>query len=128
MLEFSSDGDEVSYKMSTACVTKFLQMFSYRLSPLFLLQTPKTRRGDFVWDAPPALDALVKQVYLSMVGTRRDHSVCVLGRSGTGKTTTCQAFTYSLLKQAGTAGQNISGEYLASETSQQNQTLDTPLL
>uniref|UniRef100_A0A3B3XIC3 Myosin motor domain-containing protein n=1 Tax=Poecilia mexicana TaxID=48701 RepID=A0A3B3XIC3_9TELE len=70
-------------------------------------KTLKTRRGECVWDAPPALDALVKRVYLSMVGTRRDHSVCALGRSGTGKTTTCQAFTHALLKQAGAAGPNI---------------------
>uniref|UniRef100_A0A096MAQ4 Myosin XVIIIB n=1 Tax=Poecilia formosa TaxID=48698 RepID=A0A096MAQ4_POEFO len=73
-------------------------------------KTLKTRRGECVWDAPPALDALVKRVYLSMVGTRRDHSVCALGRSGTGKTTTCQAFTHALLKQAGAAGPNISVE------------------
>ncbi|XP_047229414.1 unconventional myosin-XVIIIb-like isoform X1 [Girardinichthys multiradiatus] len=71
-------------------------------------KTPKSRRGESVWDAPPALASLVKRVYLSMVGTRRDHSVCALGRSGTGKTTTCQAFTHALLKQAGTAGENIS--------------------
>lgn len=73
-------------------------------------KTPKSRRGESVWDAPPALAALVKQVYVSMVGTRRDHSVCTLGRSGTGKTTACQAFTLALLKQAGTAGENISVE------------------
>ncbi|XP_072228607.1 LOW QUALITY PROTEIN: unconventional myosin-XVIIIb-like [Leuresthes tenuis] len=75
-------------------------------------KTPKSRRGESVWDAPPALAALVKRVYVSMVGTRRDHSVCPLGRSGTGKTTACQAFTHALLKQAGTAGQNISAERL----------------
>uniref|UniRef100_A0A3B5MFK1 Myosin motor domain-containing protein n=1 Tax=Xiphophorus couchianus TaxID=32473 RepID=A0A3B5MFK1_9TELE len=75
------------------------------------LQTPsKTRRGECVWDAPPALAALVKRVYLSLVGTRRDHSVCALGRSGTGKTATCQAFTHTLLKRAGAAGPNISVE------------------
>ncbi|MED6247761.1 hypothetical protein ATANTOWER_016067 [Ataeniobius toweri] len=71
-------------------------------------KTPKSRRGESVWDAPPALTSLVKRVYLSMVGTRRVHSVCAVGRSGTGKTTTCQAFTHALLKQAGTAGENIS--------------------
>ncbi|XP_058473212.1 unconventional myosin-XVIIIb-like [Solea solea] len=73
-------------------------------------KTPKSRRGESVWDAPPALAALVKRVYVSMVGTRRDHSVCALGRSGTGKTTACQAFTHALLKQAGTTGENISVE------------------
>ncbi|XP_030006849.1 unconventional myosin-XVIIIb isoform X2 [Sphaeramia orbicularis] len=73
-------------------------------------KTPKSRRGESVWDAPPALAALVKRVYVSMVGTRRDHSVCAVGRSGTGKTTTCQAFTHALLKQAGTTGENISVE------------------
>uniref|UniRef100_A0A4W5PJ62 Myosin motor domain-containing protein n=1 Tax=Hucho hucho TaxID=62062 RepID=A0A4W5PJ62_9TELE len=67
-------------------------------------KTPRSRRGDSVWDAPPALAALVRRVYVSMVGTRRDQSVCAVGRSGTGKTTSCQAFTHTLLKQAGTAG------------------------
>uniref|UniRef100_A0A3Q1H286 Myosin XVIIIB n=1 Tax=Acanthochromis polyacanthus TaxID=80966 RepID=A0A3Q1H286_9TELE len=71
------------------------------------LQTPKSRRGESVWEAPPALAALVKRVYVSMVGSRRDHSVCAVGRSGTGKTTACQAFTHALLKQAGTTGENI---------------------
>uniref|UniRef100_A0AAY5L358 Myosin motor domain-containing protein n=1 Tax=Esox lucius TaxID=8010 RepID=A0AAY5L358_ESOLU len=64
----------------------------------------------FVWDAPPALAALVRRVYISMVGTRRDQSVCAVGRSGTGKTTSCQAFTHTLLKQAGTAGDSVSVE------------------
>ncbi|XP_041826615.1 unconventional myosin-XVIIIb-like [Melanotaenia boesemani] len=73
-------------------------------------KTPKSRRGESVWDAPPALAALVKRVYVSMVGSRRDHCVCSVGRSGTGKTTACQAFTHALLKQAGTTGQNISVE------------------
>uniref|UniRef100_A0A3Q1CN03 Myosin motor domain-containing protein n=1 Tax=Amphiprion ocellaris TaxID=80972 RepID=A0A3Q1CN03_AMPOC len=73
-------------------------------------KTPKSRRGESVWDAPPALAALVKRVYVSMVGSRRDHSVCAVGRSGTGKTTACQAFTHTLLKQAGTTGENISVE------------------
>uniref|UniRef100_A0A8C6MID4 Myosin motor domain-containing protein n=1 Tax=Nothobranchius furzeri TaxID=105023 RepID=A0A8C6MID4_NOTFU len=73
-------------------------------------KTPKSRRGESVWDAPPALAALVKRVYLSMVGSRRDHSVCVLGRSGTGKTMACQAFTHALLRQAGTAGKSVSVE------------------
>ncbi|XP_026212502.1 unconventional myosin-XVIIIb isoform X1 [Anabas testudineus] len=73
-------------------------------------KTPKSRRGETVWDAPPALAALVKRVYVSMVGTRRDHSVCAVGRSGTGKTTACQAFTHALLKQAGTTGENLSVE------------------
>ncbi|XP_029940284.1 unconventional myosin-XVIIIb [Salarias fasciatus] len=74
-------------------------------------KTPKSRRGDSVWDAPPELAALVKRVYVSTVGGRRDHSVCAVGRSGTGKTTACQAFTHTLLKQAGTAAAaNISAE------------------
>ncbi|XP_028318915.1 unconventional myosin-XVIIIb isoform X1 [Gouania willdenowi] len=73
-------------------------------------KTLKSRRSDWLLDPPPALSALVKRVYVSMVGTRRDHSVCALGRSGTGKTAACQAFTHALLKQAGSAGKNISEE------------------
>lgn len=38
--------------------------------------------------------------------------MCAVGRSGTGKTAACQAFTQALLKQAGTMGENISGELL----------------
>ncbi|XP_061656230.1 unconventional myosin-XVIIIb-like isoform X2 [Phyllopteryx taeniolatus] len=71
-------------------------------------KTPKSRRGESGWDAPAALAALVKRVYVSMVDTRRDHCVCATGRSGTGKTATCQAFTVALLKQAGTVGPNVS--------------------
>ena len=63
-----------------------------------------------MWEAPPALSALVQRMYVSLVGTRRDHSVCALGRSGTGKTTACQAFTHTLLKQAGTVGGSVTGE------------------
>lgn len=80
------------------------------LNSCIFFQTPKSRRGESAWDAPPALAALVKRVYVSMVGTRRDHSVCAVGRSGTGKTTACQAFALALLKQAGAAAGNISGE------------------
>ncbi|KAF6726121.1 Unconventional myosin-XVIIIb, partial [Oryzias melastigma] len=79
-------------------------------SPTPPIQTPKLRRGDSAWDAPPALAALVKRLYISMVGTRRDHCVCALGRSGTGKTAACQAFTLALLKQAGTAAGSFSAE------------------
>uniref|UniRef100_A0AAR2KW74 Myosin motor domain-containing protein n=1 Tax=Pygocentrus nattereri TaxID=42514 RepID=A0AAR2KW74_PYGNA len=64
---------------------------------------PRTRRWD-TWEAPAPLQALVRRVYLSMVGLRKDQSVVALGRSGTGKTTSCQAFAQELLKQAGTAG------------------------
>ncbi|XP_061590031.1 unconventional myosin-XVIIIb-like isoform X2 [Cololabis saira] len=73
-------------------------------------KTPKSRRGQSAWDAPPALVALVRRVYVSMVGSRRDQSVCALGRTGTGKTAACQAFTLALLKQAGATGLNISVE------------------
>ncbi|XP_059893989.1 unconventional myosin-XVIIIb-like isoform X1 [Gadus macrocephalus] len=73
-------------------------------------KTPKSRRGECVWEAPPALSALVQRMYVSLVGTRRDHSVCALGRSGTGKTTACQAFTHTLLKQAGTVGGSVTVE------------------
>lgn len=45
-----------------------------------------------------------------MVGQRRDQSVVALGRSGTGKTTLCQAFALELLKHAGTAGEKFNCE------------------
>lgn len=47
-----------------------------------------------------------------MVGQRKDQSVVALGRSGTGKTTLCQAFARELLKYAGTAGENLTCEFI----------------
>ncbi|XP_077479786.1 unconventional myosin-XVIIIb [Stigmatopora argus] len=74
----------------------------------------KWRRGQSWRDAPPpALAALAKRAYVSAVDTRRDHCVCAIGRSGTGKTAACQAFAAALLRQAGTAGPNVSAERVA---------------
>ncbi|XP_077944755.1 unconventional myosin-XVIIIb isoform X4 [Gasterosteus aculeatus] len=73
-------------------------------------KTPKSRRGESAWDAPPALAAVVRRVYESTVGSRRDHSVCSVGRSGAGKTAACRAFTLALLRQAGAEGDKISVE------------------
>ncbi|XP_049325011.1 unconventional myosin-XVIIIb-like [Astyanax mexicanus] len=71
----------------------------------------RSRRWD-TWEAPPPLQAQVRRVYLSMVGQRKDQCVVALGRSGTGKTTSCQAFAQELLKQAGTAGNSLTLERL----------------
>uniref|UniRef100_A0AAY4B364 Myosin motor domain-containing protein n=1 Tax=Denticeps clupeoides TaxID=299321 RepID=A0AAY4B364_9TELE len=65
----------------------------------------RVRRGDGVWEASTPLQSLVRQVYISMVAKRRDQSVVAIGRSGTGKTTSSQAFAHELLKHAGTAGE-----------------------
>ncbi|XP_061118612.1 unconventional myosin-XVIIIb-like isoform X2 [Conger conger] len=75
-------------------------------------KTHRARRWDGVWEAPPPLQALVRRVYVSMVGQRRDQSVVAMGRSGTGKTTSCLSFTQELLKQAGTAGDSLTPERL----------------
>ncbi|XP_039533240.1 unconventional myosin-XVIIIb-like [Pimephales promelas] len=64
------------------------------------------------WEAPGPLQALARRVYVSMVGQRRDQTLVALGRSGTGKTTTCQSFSQELLKQAGTAGGSLTLERL----------------
>ncbi|XP_072515670.1 unconventional myosin-XVIIIb-like [Salminus brasiliensis] len=71
----------------------------------------RTRRWG-TWEAPAPLQVQVRRVYLSMVGQRKDQSVVALGRSGTGKTTSCQAFAQELLKQAGTAGNSLTLERL----------------
>ncbi|XP_036384413.1 unconventional myosin-XVIIIb-like [Megalops cyprinoides] len=75
-------------------------------------KVPRGRRWDGVWEAPPPLQALVRRVYVSMVGQRRDQSVVAVGRSGTGKTTACLSFAQELLKQAGTAGGSLTPERL----------------
>ncbi|KAF4082136.1 hypothetical protein AMELA_G00148240 [Ameiurus melas] len=64
------------------------------------------------WEAPSLLQAMVHKVYMSMVGQRKDQSVVALGRSGTGKTTLCQAFAQELLKHAGTEGEKVTLERL----------------
>ncbi|XP_043087441.1 unconventional myosin-XVIIIb-like [Puntigrus tetrazona] len=64
------------------------------------------------WEAPGPLQALVRRVYVSMVGQRRDQTLVALGRSGTGKTASCQSFSQELLKQAGTAGGSLTLERL----------------
>ncbi|XP_051973250.1 unconventional myosin-XVIIIb-like isoform X1 [Xyrauchen texanus] len=64
------------------------------------------------WEAPGPLQALVRRLYVSMVSQRKDQTLVALGRSGTGKTTSCQSFSQELLKQAGTAGGSLTLERL----------------
>ncbi|XP_047660634.1 unconventional myosin-XVIIIb isoform X3 [Tachysurus fulvidraco] len=71
----------------------------------------RTRHWD-TWETPAPLQTLVQNVYMSMVGQRRDQSLVALGRSGTGKSTLCQAFAKELLKHAGTAGEKLTLERL----------------
>uniref|UniRef100_A0A673M018 Unconventional myosin-XVIIIb-like n=1 Tax=Sinocyclocheilus rhinocerous TaxID=307959 RepID=A0A673M018_9TELE len=71
----------------------------------------RSRRWE-TWEAPGPLQALVRRVYVSMVGQRKDQTLVALGRSGTGKTTSCQSFSQELLKQAGTAGGSVTLERL----------------
>ncbi|XP_030625348.1 unconventional myosin-XVIIIb [Chanos chanos] len=72
----------------------------------------RTRRWEGTLEASPQVQALVRQVYVSMVTERRDQCLLALGRSGTGKTTSCQSFAQELLKQAGTAGDSLTLERL----------------
>ncbi|KAK3521819.1 hypothetical protein QTP70_018550 [Hemibagrus guttatus] len=64
------------------------------------------------WEATATLKALVQNVYMSMIGQRRDQSVVAMGRSGTGKTTLCQTFARELLKHSGTTGENLTSQRL----------------
>uniref|UniRef100_A0A8C2BHU1 Myosin motor domain-containing protein n=1 Tax=Cyprinus carpio TaxID=7962 RepID=A0A8C2BHU1_CYPCA len=74
------------------------------VGPNLLALWPPLSPAGKVRSAPGPLQALVRRVYVSMVGQRRDQTLVALGRSGTGKTTSCQSFSQELLKQAGTAG------------------------
>ncbi|TRY84422.1 hypothetical protein DNTS_032450, partial [Danionella cerebrum] len=65
------------------------------------------RRGDIGEGSGP-LQALARRVYVSMVCERRDQSLVALGRSGSGKSSLCQAFTLELIRQARSAGGNLS--------------------
>lgn len=87
------------------------QTFCRMKSVCFVCQGLRSRRWES-WEAPGPLQALVRRVYVSMVGQRRDQTLVALGRCGTGKTTTCQSFSQELLKQAGTAGGSLTCEWI----------------
>ncbi|XP_061074439.1 unconventional myosin-XVIIIa-like isoform X8 [Conger conger] len=61
-------------------------------------------------DAAPHIYAVAQGAYRSLLTTRQDQSIVMLGRSGSGKTTNAQHLVQYLLTIAGTAGKSFSSE------------------
>lgn len=52
---------------------------------------------------------MAQRVYWSMVTERRDQTIVPLGRSGAGKTTSCQAVLEQLVSKAGCVDSTVTG-------------------
>lgn len=61
-------------------------------------------------DSAPHIYAVAQAAYRSLLTTRQDQSVVLLGRSGSGKTTNCQHLVQYLVSIAGSSGKIFSGE------------------
>jgi myosin-18 len=58
-------------------------------------------RGCKSEDMPPHIYSLAQSAYHGMLASRRDHSIVLLGRSGSGKTTNCKHILHYLVLAAG---------------------------
>lgn len=61
-------------------------------------------------DAAPHVYAVAQAAFRSLLTTRQDQSVVLLGKSGSGKTTNCQHLVQYLVSIAGSTGKIFSGE------------------
>ncbi|CAF93221.1 unnamed protein product [Tetraodon nigroviridis] len=61
-------------------------------------------------DSAPHIYAVAQAAYRSLLTTRQDQSVVLLGKSGSGKTTNCQHLLQYLVSVAGSSGRIFSGE------------------
>lgn len=63
-------------------------------------------------DASPHIYAVAQAAYRSMLMSRQDQAIVLLGASGSGKTTNCQHLVQYLATIAGSTGKVFSGESL----------------
>ncbi|XP_047676236.1 unconventional myosin-XVIIIa isoform X5 [Tachysurus fulvidraco] len=61
-------------------------------------------------DTAPHIYAVAQSAYRNLLTTRRDQSIVLLGKSGSGKTTNCQHLVQYLLSIAGSTGKIFSAE------------------
>ncbi|KAJ8368403.1 hypothetical protein SKAU_G00084310 [Synaphobranchus kaupii] len=61
-------------------------------------------------DTAPHIYAVAQSAYRSLLTTRQDQSIVLLGRSGSGKSTNCQHLVQYLVSIAGTTGKIFSAE------------------
>lgn len=60
-------------------------------------------------DTAPHIYAVAQSAYRSLLTTRQDQSIVLLGKSGSGKTTNCQHLVQYLVSVAGSTGKIFSG-------------------
>lgn len=61
-------------------------------------------------DSAPHIYSVAQSAYRSLLTTRQDQSLVLLGKSGSGKTTNCQHLVQYLVSIAGSTGKIFSGE------------------
>lgn len=66
-------------------------------------------RGCKSEDMPPHIYSLAQSAYHGMLASRRDHSVVLLGRSGSGKTTNFKHVLHYLVLAAGAVNKVPTG-------------------
>ncbi|XP_069699015.1 unconventional myosin-XVIIIa isoform X4 [Periplaneta americana] len=69
-------------------------------------------RGCKSEDMPPHIYSLAQSAYHGMLATRRDHSIVLLGRSGSGKTTNFKHILHYLVLAAGVVNKVVTVEKL----------------
>ncbi|CAG2065635.1 unnamed protein product, partial [Timema podura] len=67
-------------------------------------------RGCKSEDMPPHIYSLAQSTYRSMLASRRDHSILLLGRSGSGKTTNFKHILHYLVLTAGSVNKVLTIE------------------
>ncbi|KAK6476370.1 unconventional myosin-XVIIIb-like [Huso huso] len=70
----------------------------------------KAGRGKKTGTVPPLIQSMAQRAYWSMVTERRDQTIVPLGRSGAGKTTSCQAVLEQLVSKAGCVDSTVTVE------------------
>jgi myosin-18 len=73
------------------------------------LQVAQLFKGCKPEDMPPHIYAVAQKAHGAMLATRRDQSIVLLGRSGSGKTTNAQHVLNYLLLTAGSNSKSVSG-------------------
>ena len=59
---------------------------------------------------PPHIFSMGQVLYRDMLSTRRDQSLLLMGKSGSGKTTNAQHVLHYLIAAAGSVGGVLNGE------------------
>jgi len=76
------------------------------------LQVIQMFRGCRPEDMPPHIYAVAQTAYRNMLSTRRDQSVVLMGRSGSGKTTSARHVMQYYLVSAGCVSGTLTGMML----------------